>query len=284
MQKISIYHATTYQFSEPVELKPHRLHLRPRDGHDVRICRSTLSITPQAELLWFRDELDNSVAIATFGKRTETLEIISKLEVEQYQLQSNYNQASVPGLRNSITYTKPQRSALQAYFSIPEQHSPGLKAWLLQHRFLESNLAISDLAQLCSIIGLEVQYQVRVEQGVQSANETIQLGSGSCRDLAWLFVCASRHLGFAARFVSGYLINSQNRPEKGATHAWAEVYLPGYGWTGFDPTTKSTTSSQHIAVASTLVPDAISAVSGSYLAAPDVSSSMQVTVNVALIE
>ena len=284
MQKISIYHATTYQFSEAVELKPHRLHLRPRDGHDVRICRSTLSITPAAELLWFRDELDNSVAIATFSTRTETLEIISRLEVEQYQLRSNYNEASIPTLPHPITYTQAEKSALQAYFANASQDGGTLKTWLLQHGFLESSLAMADLPQLCSTIGLKVHYQARAEQGVQSASETIQLASGSCRDLAWLFVCASRQLGFAARFVSGYLINSQNRPDIGATHAWAEVYLPEYGWTGFDPTTKSATSGKHIAVASTLVPDAISAVSGSYLAGPDVSSSMHVTVKVALIE
>ena len=284
MQKISIYHATTYQFSEAVELKPHRLHLRPRDGHDVRICQSTLSITPLAKLFWFRDELDNSVAIATFSKRTETLKIISRLEVEQYQLRSNYDEASVATLPNPVRYTKSQKSALQAYFLIPEQDISALESWLLQHGFPVSNLIMGDLAQLCSMIGREVKYQVRAEQGVQSASETIQLGSGSCRDLAWLFVCASRQLGFAARFVSGYLINSQNQPDFGATHAWAEVYLPEYGWTGFDPTTKSATSRQHIAVASTLVPEAISPVSGSYLAAADVSSSMHVTVNVALIE
>ena len=284
MQKISIYHSTSYQFSEAVELKPHRLYLRPRDGHDVRICRSTLSIKPEAKLLWFRDELDNSVAIATFSQRTKTLEIISQLEVEQYQLHSNYTEALDPAPHHSFTYREPEKSALQAYLAFTQKDNTDLTAWLLQHRYLRSGLSITNLFSLCSVIGMEIQYQHRAEQGVQPADQTIQLGSGSCRDLAWLFVCASRQLGFAARFVSGYIINNQNQPEKGATHAWAEVYLPGYGWTGFDPTTKSSSSGQHIAVASSLVPDAVSAVSGSYLAAPDVSSSMQVTVNVALIK
>ena len=94
------------------------------------------------------------------------------------------------------------------------------------------------------------------------------------------FVCTVRESGFAARFVSGYLINSLNHPGQGGTHAWTEVYLPGASWVGFDPTTKSMTSAEHIAVATALAPDSISLVSGSYMAESEVTSEMKVIVKV----
>jgi transglutaminase-like putative cysteine protease len=245
-----------------------------------------LSIKPQAELFWFRDELGNSVAMATFTEPSDSLQITSELRVEQYHLQSNFRRIPDQRMNNPILYTDSEKTALQAYFSVEQspEHCNELQSWIAQHDKLKSNCSISVLEPLCATIGMETQYQERIEQGFQSITETLQLGSGSCRDLAWFFICATRQLGFAARFVSGYLINSLNHSGKGATHAWAEVYLPGAGWIGFDPTTKSMTSSKHIAVATALVPDAISPVSGSYVAAPEVTSEMEVIVKVDLAE
>jgi transglutaminase-like putative cysteine protease len=282
VQKINIFHRTLYRFSKPVQLKPHKLYLRPRDGHDVRISSSILSIKPHAELNWFRDELGNSVAVATFDERSDSLQITSELLVEQYQLQSNYQRIPDLLMNKPICYSDAEKLALQPYLLFGQPDDGELQSWLAHRDNLADSRSISVLAPLCAIIGMETQYQVRDEQGVQSISETLQLGSGSCRDLAWFFMCAVRELGFAARFVSGYLINSLNHPGKGATHAWAEVYLPGAGWVGFDPTTKSMTSAKHIAVASALAPDSIPPVSGSYMAESEVTSEMEVIVKVDL--
>ncbi len=89
MQKINIFHRTLYRISKPAQLKPHKRYLRPRGGHDVRISRSLLSIKPHAELNWFGDELANSIALATIEERSDSLQITSEHQVEQYQLQSN---------------------------------------------------------------------------------------------------------------------------------------------------------------------------------------------------
>jgi transglutaminase-like putative cysteine protease len=108
-------------------------------------------------------------------------------------------------------------------------------------------------------------YQVREEPGVQTPDETLARGTGSCRDFANLFMQAARVLGLAARFVSGYLNSPFADGRGGATHAWAEVYLPGAGWKGFDPTSGEIAGSRHIAVAVARLPEVVSPVSGAFV-------------------
>jgi transglutaminase-like putative cysteine protease len=114
-------------------------------------------------------------------------------------------------------------------------------------------------------------YQVREEPGVQTAAETLARGTGSCRDFAHLFLQAARRLGLAARFVSGYLHAQPSTANYGATHAWAEVYLPGAGWKGFDPTIGEIAGSSHIAVAVARLPESVPPVAGSFVGPPGAS-------------
>lgn len=120
------------------------------------------------------------------------------------------------------------------------------------------------LNTLCQQIYDSCHYQERYEEGVQGASETLEKLSGSCRDYAWLFVSAARAVGFAARFVSGYFHTAGTSLSDGHTHAWAEVYLPGAGWTGFDPTCNRMTAENHIPVAVAVLPEDIPPVSGSF--------------------
>jgi transglutaminase-like putative cysteine protease len=123
-----------------------------------------------------------------------------------------------------------------------------------------------------------MSYQVREEPGVQSPTKTLSRGCGSCRDFACLFMEASRRLGLASRFVSGYLHAQPSTVDFGATHAWAEVFLPGAGWKGFDPTIGEIVGTNHIAVAVAMLPESVPPVAGSFVGPPGASLNVGVWV------
>jgi transglutaminase-like putative cysteine protease len=153
-----------------------------------------------------------------------------------------------------------------------------LRSWLSQRWHAgEEVQTYSLLERLCRDIKQTLTYQAREYPGVQTAAETLARGAGSCRDFASLFMLAARCLGLAARFVSGYL----NAPHtgSGATHAWAEVYLPGAGWKGFDPTLAEMVGSKHIAVAVARRPDVVSPVAGTFFGPPGASLFVDVHVS-----
>jgi transglutaminase-like putative cysteine protease len=155
---------------------------------------------------------------------------------------------------------------LQPYLLAPAQYDQtALQSWVASFwRAGEPIQTYGLLERLCSGIKRTFSYQVREQPGVQSAAETLARGAGSCRDFSTLFMEAARSLGLAARFVSGYLHDPAADGRSGASHAWAEVYLPGAGWKGFDPTTGEVVGSNHIAVAVARLPDEVSPVTGSY--------------------
>jgi transglutaminase-like putative cysteine protease len=136
------------------------------------------------------------------------------------------------------------------------------------------------LDQLNRVIRRDFRYQAREEPGVQSPALTLSRGSGSCRDFAALLLDATRQLGFASRFVTGYHTSYANEAGAGSTHAWAEVYLPGPGWKGFDPTAGVVTGSEHIAVAVAGHPQSVPPVAGSYVGPAEPRPSMFVSVRV----
>ena len=238
MQRFKIFHETEYRYQRPITLGAHKLLVRPRDGHDLRIEESRLEITPNALVSWHRDELDNSVALATFDNASTTvLKIVSEVTVVHYlslrhDLPINEKARSFP-----IAYEESESRALAAYTAAAsaQNHDVNFHCWLNQVSTGQTeNLAL--LSHLAQQIYSTCTYQSRDEEGVQTPSQTLSRQSGSCRDYAWLFVAAARTLGFAVRFVSGYFHTAGTALGDGATHAWAEVYLPGAGWTGFDPT------------------------------------------------
>ena len=155
---------------------------------------------------------------------------------------------------------------------------PELDQWL--GSVVSGGLTQDILMQLCRAIYEGFTYQARVAEGVQSAAETITRGIGSCRDYAWLLVMATRNLGFASRFVSGYFHTAGTALSDGATHAWTEVYLPGAGWTGYDPTCNRMAAENHIPVAVAVNPQDIPPVSGQFTGHPTEKPAMSVRVNV----
>jgi transglutaminase-like putative cysteine protease len=277
---MEIRHITHYSFGILVTLGPHTLLLRPREGHDVRIAASTLSIVPSASLGWRRDLYDNVMGIATFGDQVTTeLSIESRLEVELYDTTPLDFLVEDHALHFPFTYQAHEQIALRPYLEPVYQDHPLLTDWLAGFRqaaHASETFAVVD--QMNRRIHSQVVYEVREEAGVLPPAETLRRGRGSCRDTAALIVESCRRLGVAARFVSGYVFGPATQAGGAASHAWGEVYLPGGGWKGFDPTSGSVVGADHIPVAVHHHPEAIPPVAGTFTGPRGLSPTMAVDV------
>jgi transglutaminase-like putative cysteine protease len=280
MRRLKIVHRTRYEFPNTVRLGPHRLLLRPREGHEVHIESSLLETSPPATLHWLRDIYDNSVAIASFDVPTTQLMIDSEVIVQHFDVAPLDFLVADEAVNYPFRYDPDTAAVLRPYLvdvQAPVEQE-ALRSWLSQRWHAGEQVQTYTLLQrLCRDIQQTLTYQAREYPGVQSAAETLARGAGSCRDFASLFMLAARCLGLAARFVSGYL----NAPHtgSGATHAWAEVYLPGAGWKGFDPTLAEMVGSKHIAVAVARRPDVVSPVAGTFFGPPGASLFVDVHVS-----
>lgn len=270
MKRYKIIHKTVYTFSGPATLNPHYLMLRPRESHELRIDASVLQLTPTATLRWVRDIEDNSIAIAEFSEPTERLEIYSEVDIQHYNVAPLDFIVDNYALHFPFSYSREHRLFLRPYLIVPKG-STGRRfnAWMRAlHLRAEGVQTFQFLQDLMDRIHQGFEYRVREEEGVQTAEQTLQLGTGSCRDFANLFIITARRSGLAARFVSGYLNTIGPTDIPGATHAWAEVYIPGGGWKGFDPTSGCVVGPDHIAVAVSHNPASVPPVAGAYIGSP----------------
>jgi len=283
VRRIQIHHLTRYHYAETVTLLPHTLHLRPRDGHDIRVASSRLEINPEFEIRWKRDVYGNSVAVVNFLQPAADLVITSEVVVEHYE------EAPLEFVLEDSAQHFPFRYDLAEQIDVAPYQSPVfpqdralVKAWIAD--LCDQPAGTDTIALLTSVnrkIASELRYQLREEPGVQAPAHTLSTGNGSCRDFATLFIEICRHCGLASRFISGYLLNEAVDQPHSATHAWSEVYLPGAGWRGFDSTSGLVVSGDHIAVAVHRHPEAIPPVAGSFIgsaqARPELSVDVQVT-------
>ncbi len=282
MKHIRIQHSTSYQYSEPVTLLPHKLMLRPRIGHDIQLVSSSLAITPSNIVKWQRDIYGNSVAAVTFTEPATEMSIVSEVVITHYEAQPLNFLVDEKALMFPFYFDPSERVDLVPYqtLSFPSD-SEDVRQWLQQ--FWSPGQVIETYALLDNINKEIVQnfaYQMREEPGVQRPAETLLKRSGSCRDFSTLFIEACRYFGFGARFVSGYLHCPDTVSGHGSTHAWAEVYLPGAGWKGFDNTSGIVVGEEHIAVAVTRHPEDAPPISGSYKGETTTPPTMQVKVEV----
>jgi len=270
MQRYKILHRTYYNFSGDVSLGPHYLRLRPREDYDLHIESSSLTITPPATLLWHRDVEGNSVATATFAVPANQLAIESEVILQQFNEAPLDFLVADYAVAYPFTYQPDDRIMLAPYMAFPEQKTrTQLTKWI--ERFWQSEEQIQTytlLQRLGTHIHQTLSYRIREEPGVQTAGQTLENGTGSCRDFALLFMEAARCLGLASRFVSGYLHAPPSATDYGATHAWAEVYLPGAGWKGFDPTVGAMAGIDHIPVAVARLPESVPPIEGSFVGSP----------------
>ena len=282
MRRLLIKHVTTYQYAETVTLLPHKLLLRPREGHDIRIESAELIISPAHQLQWQRDVYDNALAEATFTEPGSQLSIDSRVLIQHYDAQPLNFLVADYAVLFPFQYTAAECFDLGPYLSaIFAQDQAQLNKWMRQ--FWYSGQVVETyllLEWINKAIATGFTYQQREEPGVQTPATTLTNRAGSCRDFATLFIEACRSLGLAARFVSGYLYSPTLPWGQGATHAWSEVYLPGAGWKGFDSTTGEVVGNDHITVAVSRHPELVPPVSGSFQAVNPQSPIMHVVVEV----
>lgn len=286
MTTLSVRHTTIYRYRRPVVLGDHRLMLRPRDSHDLRIIRTNLSISPAAALRWSHDVFGNSVTVASFAEPAAELRIESSLELETYVVERPGFQIAPDATNYPFIYSPDDRIDLGRML---ERHHPDpgnrLGAWA--RGFIRSNPTDTSalLADLNSGIAAWISYQRRESEGTQTPVETLNRGYGSCRDLAVLLIEAARSLGFGARVVTGYLYcstaNNAVATGAGATHAWADIYLPGAGWIACDPTNGTIGGADLIRVAVTRDISQAVPVAGSFVGAP--GDYLGMTVDVAVV-
>jgi transglutaminase-like putative cysteine protease len=282
MQPLMISHLTEYSYASPVTLGLHQLMLRPREGHDVRIESSKLEISPPALLKWHRDVFDNSVAVATFSEPTDKLTIASEVTIEHYEEAPLDFLVADYAVNYPFLYGPEERVELLPYQQLAYPNDQdALRDWVVSLGFTQGPIeTYALLRQLNGAIAGHFTYTIREEPGVQMPAQTLGERHGSCRDYAALFIEACRYLGLASRFVSGYLHAPSTEVGNAATHAWAEVYLPGPGWKGFDPTSGEITGANHIAVAVARRPESVPPVAGTFTGPANPPATMRVDVRV----
>lgn len=270
MTRLTIVHETRYVYERAVRFGPQRLLLRPRDSHALRVVEAGLTLSPPGETRWVYDANGNCLCwFAPQGEARE-LSITSRLVIERYPAPLAPVRPDDPHTATPIVYSGADRRVLAPFIEPATEDEAGVMvAWLHAHMGQPDEPALDFLLRLNEAIHRDLNYQARHEPGVQSPSETLRLLSGTCRDFAWLMVEALRRLGYAARFVTGYLHDPADTARgSGATHAWCEVFLPDLGWTEFDPTNGLVESADLIPVAATRTPAEAAPVVGSVIGDP----------------
>ncbi|HEV2503751.1 MAG TPA: transglutaminase family protein [Mesorhizobium sp.] len=280
--KLFVYHHTTYRYARQVEFLPHRMILRPRGNHQVGVLASSIVCSPVPDFDWSEDVFGNLIATCTFREPSSELSVVSELTIEQTAAAWPVFRIAPEAHSFPFNYSGDDMVDL-AMLRGPLHVDPEGKTGKWAKAFVRG--ATTDTLSLlkdinAGILG-SVAYRVRDEEGTQTPLETLALGSGSCRDIAALFIEAVRYLGFGARAVSGYLLDPEQRADDpGSTHAWVEVYLPGAGWIAFDPTHRRLGSASLIPVAVARDNRQIMPIVGGYIGAPGDFIAMDVTVRV----
>jgi transglutaminase-like putative cysteine protease len=292
MAILHIQHRTTYLYKHAVEFGEHRLMSRPRDSHDLRLIDTSLSIDPPASSLrWIHDVFGNSIAIATFDRPGATLTFDSGFWAEHYPAAPREIVVEPYASRFPFSYSVEDAMDLgrtkERHYQDP-QHLVDEWAKAIVARTPDAR-TLDVLTEMASTIRKDFKYAAREEVGVQTPLETLESRMGSCRDFALFMMEASRSLGLAARFVSGYLYDEMLVGHEsnegalvggGATHAWLQVFLPGAGWIELDPTNALVGGHNLIRVAVARDPSQATPLAGSYKGEKEDFVSMAVEVTV----
>ena len=289
MNLLHIRHITTYEYRSPVELGEHRLMARPRDSHDLRLLDTAMVIAPRArQVRWIHDVFGNSIAIASFDTSAQRLTFTSDFHAEHYPADPQAIEIEPYASSFPFSYSASDAEDLgrtkERHYADPTHR---LDDWArsLLHKTDKAN-TLDTLSMMTSAIKSTFIYKARDAEGAQTPLETLERGSGSCRDFALFMMEAARSLGLAARFVSGYLYDAEKveSGEKmvggGSTHAWLQIYLPGAGWVEYDPTNALIGGRNLIRVAVTRDPAQAAPLAGSFKGEKDAFASMSVKVEI----
>jgi transglutaminase-like putative cysteine protease len=282
--RLHIQHVTSYTYQRPVTLHRHRLVLRPREGHDLRVERMQLELVPAHHVEWVRDVFGNSIALVDWLEPADSLRVVSDVVLERlspFPARDLHEPWQVP----FPPRYDPLETTIVAAYSEPIYATDvaTVLEWLRAVPDGDPLDAEGAMLALCRRVHTTVRYLRRMEKGVQTPAQTLALNSGSCRDMATLLMEAARLSGVAARFASGYLHGRASLAGQASTHAWAEVYLPTLGWRGFDPTIAGTTTASHIVTGVSAHPRGVMPVSGSFTGAPADCLGLHVTVKTTVL-
>ncbi len=273
--RVALHHKSRYLFDRAVVLSPHEIRLRPAAHARTPILSYSLTVQPSKHFVnWQQDVYGNFVARLTFQEPAVALDVTVDLIVDMTVI-NPFDFFVEPWAEHyPFAYPDVMKAELAPFLEItpPDKH---FKHWLnVLRQGLSKTLTINDfLVHVNQTVQRRVGYLIRMEPGVQTPEETLSQGSGSCRDSAWLLVQALRHLGIATRFVSGYLIQlvADEQPLDGPAgptadftdlHAWCEAYIPGAGWVGLDATSGLLAGEGHIPLAATAQPSSAAPISG----------------------
>ncbi|MDW7691085.1 transglutaminase family protein [Flammeovirgaceae bacterium SG7u.111] len=271
--RVAIKHKTRYDYDRFINLSPHTFRLRPAVHSRTKIEAYSLNIEPKEHFInWQQDPFGNYQARVVFPEKTKSLsvevEVIAELAgINPFDFFLDEYAEEFP-----FKYKDQIKEELTPYLKISEE-SPLLDKWLEKIDLKTKRRTVDFLVEINQAVNKDIAYSIRMEPGVQTCQVTLEKALGSCRDSSWLLVQIFRHLGLAARFVSGYLVqltsdqkslDGPSGPEKDFTdlHAWVEVYIPGAGWIGLDPTSGLFASEGHIPLACTPEPASAAPVEG----------------------
>jgi transglutaminase-like putative cysteine protease len=239
-----ITHTTTYKYAKPVTFGTHRAMFLPRRGSSARLLGWSAGTNIRSKIHWVSDARSNSVTVIDPSEPGSELTFTFKVRgvyfgiksIEAFPLQTRAEE--VP-----IQYTPDEWNDLVGYLR-PHAEDPdgSLAAWTKSFVAGDRDQTVDVLRRMLAAFGNQFSYRARETEGTQAPGETLRTKSGTCRDYAWLMTEALRRLGFASRFVSGYLYDKAldggevGMTGSGATHAWLQVFLPGGGWMDYDPT------------------------------------------------
>jgi transglutaminase-like putative cysteine protease len=277
MPIIRIVHTTQYRYANPVRFTRHRLMLRPRDSHDLTLTHAVLGITPPAALArWAHDVFGNSIGYLDFGDaKSDKLRIISTLELEHFPPDTRQPQTTIDPTAEYFPFRYAAEEfpdlarSLERHYADPERQ---IDAWAQRFVPDEGRIGTLDLlTRMTEAIRDDFSYEARAAEGTNPPLVTLASKTGACRDFALLMMEAARALGFAARFVSGYLYDAAQLETDtamvggGATHAWCSIYLPGAGWVEFDPTNGLIAGHNLIRVCTARTPEQAVPVAGGFI-------------------
>jgi len=282
--KVALEHRTSYTFDRPVRVFPHVVRLRPAPHSRTPIEAYSLRVEPADHFVnWQQDAVGNFVCRLTFpnptSRLTITVGLIADLKVINPFDFFIEDWAETWPSSGGFSYPESLAEDLKPYLRPVDEEASGsgpgelVQAWVGDFSVPEGTRTINFLVELNRRINRDLNYSVRMEHGVQTPDFTLRTGVGSCRDFAWLLVSVARQMGLAARFVSGYLVqltsdvkalDGPSGPTADFTdlHAWAEVYIPGAGWIGLDPTSGLFAGEGHIPLAATPHPSGAAPITG----------------------
>jgi uncharacterized protein (DUF2126 family)/transglutaminase-like putative cysteine protease len=274
--RIALYHRTVYRFDRDVRLGPHSIRLRPAPHCRTRVASYSLRVEPDGHFLnWQQDPHGNHVARVVFPEKTRKLVMEVDLVADLVAINA-FDFFLEPDVEHLPFAYEPALAASLAPCLVVPPGGPLVDEFVAAFRRelpASGTRTVDALVAVNRAVYDRVRYLIRMEPGVQDPETTLALGSGSCRDSAWLLVAVLRRLGLAARFCSGYLVQlaADVKPLDGPSgptsdftdlHAWAEVFLPGAGWVGFDPTSGMLAAEGHLPLAATPDPAGAAPVTG----------------------